>query len=463
MKVVLATGVPDLDTAIQQRILKANFIGNALYKEAVVDVVDRKKPDVIILSELLEGVLSTRELILTLRTRFPEVRIIYILKEDDPKEKSFLYHWMIFDVFSGKFSPVDLEEALFHPKQFKDVSHELEELKEFEKPIDLIDDDPDISGMGRINASDYSELNGPLQGNSNLYQQLVAYWSVLDQAGKTFSLVNTSLLLATNKDLKILILDFNIENPNVHLHFGIADADRNLGALVDDVEDGYELTKGNFDNYLVTHPLYKNLKILPGYILKMKSKDPQFMFSLFENIIDIAQKSNYSTILVDTASGVDDELTASILRHVNKILLHIPETPGSLYSVRRCFDNEVGPFVPQLIDRKKVIPVITMSHDDMRSQFIRALESTLESRIGGIILYHPDVRQSLFNGAPMLSRKPPEDIYDAFVLISNLVHKNIFKKPIKRRTNGSNNNAQSKEKNNSSVFGLFNLKDKKKK
>jgi len=448
MKVVLATGVPDLDGAIQQRIQRAQFIGNALYKEAVVDVVERKKPDVIILSELLEGVLSTRELILTLRTRFPEVRIIYILKDENPKEKSFLYHWMIFDVFSGKFSPADLEEALFNPKQFKDVSHELEELKQFEKPTDLIDDVPDVRDMTRIDSTNYGPLDGPMQGTSNLYQQLVAYWSVLDQAGKTFSVVNTSLLLATSKDLKILLLDFNIDNPNIHLHFGLADPDRNLGALIEDVENGIELTKETFDRYLIPHPVYKNLKILPGYILKMKNREPGFVYSVFEKMIEVAQQSNYSTILIDTASGLKDELTVNILKKVNKILMHVPETPGSLYSVRRCFDNEVGPFVSHLIDRKKIVPVVTISHDDMRGNFTRALEATLETRVGGIILNHPDVRQSLYKGTPMLSKKPPEEIYDSFVLIANLVHKNIFRKPIKRT-----NSKQGKTESKGGMFG----------
>jgi len=433
MKVVLATGVPDLDNAIQQRITKAQFVGSALYKEAVVDVVERRKPDVIILSELLEGVLSTRELILTLRTRFPEVRIIYILKDENPKEKSFLYHWMIFDVFNGKFSPADLEEALFKPKTFKDVSHELEELKQFQTPTDLIDDEPDITGMTGINPREYGTLDGPMKGTNQLYQQIVAFWSVLDQSAKTFSAVNTSLILATNKDLKILLLDFNIENPNVHLQFGFSDPDRNLGAIVEDTENGIDISKENLDQYLITHPVYRNLKILPGYILKMKNRKPADVYVIFEKIIEAAQQSNYSTILVDTGSGLRDELTASILKKVNKILMHVTETPGSLYAVRRCFDTEVGPFVANLIDRKKVVPVIAKSYDDTRGSFTRALEATLETRIGGIIPHHEDVKNSVYNGTPLLSKKPPEILYDAFIILGNQVHKNIFRKPIKRK------------------------------
>jgi CheY-like chemotaxis protein len=138
MNVILATGVPELDEAIEQRIKKINFVGSALYKEAVVEITERKQPDLdaIILSELLEGVMTTRELVLKLRTRFPDTRIIYIMKEESAKEKSFLYQWSVFDILPSKFGVSELETALFNPKEFKDVAREMEELKDYQKPSD---------------------------------------------------------------------------------------------------------------------------------------------------------------------------------------------------------------------------------------------------------------------------------------------------------------------------------------
>lgn len=432
MKIVLATGVPDLDSAIEDRIPGVTFLGSALYKEAVVDVVERKQPDVIILTELLEGVTPMRELILTLRTRFPEVRIIYVLKDESPKEKAFLYHWMIFDVFTGGFNIPQLEEALKNPKEFKDVHHELDELKHFKKETSMMDEDTDISDMTSIDGSNYSRINGPNAGTSTLYQQVVAFWSVLDQSGKTFSISNTALALAGRKELKILLIDFNLDNPNINLYYNFVDPNRNLGAIIDDIENGIPLTSDNLDDYLITHPIYSNLKILPGAILKMKKRDPEFMFQIFEKLIEAAERNNFSTILIDTKAGLD-ELTVRILKKVSKILLHVKETPGSLNGLHRMFDTEVGPFVEKLIDKRKMIPIVTESHSDTQTNFKRAIHGFLELPIGAVLPYSQEVRPSLYKGVPMLSKKPPEDIYNEFIRISNLIHQNIFKMPTTKR------------------------------
>jgi cellulose biosynthesis protein BcsQ/response regulator of citrate/malate metabolism len=451
MKIVLATGVPDLDSAIEDRIKGYQFVGSALYKEAVVDVIQRKKPNILILSELLEGVTSMRNLILTIRTRFPEVRIIYILKDENLKEKAFLYHWMIFDVFTGSFSVPQLQETLMNPKEFKDVHHEMDELKHFKKDLNTLDDDEDesdISDMEGINPNNYSKIEPPKYGQSDLYQQIVTYWSVLDQSGKTFSITNTALALAGRKDLKILLIDFNLDNPNVNLYYSFVDPNRNLGAIIDDIENGIDLTSNNFDDYLITHPTYNNLKILPGAILKMKKRDNKFMYQVFEKIMVAAERNNYSTILIDTKAGLDD-LTIGILKKSTKILLHLKETPGTLNALYRVFDTEVGPFVEKFIDKKKIIPIINESHPDTQNNFKRAIQGFLELSIGTIIHYSQEVRPSHYKGVPLLSKKSSNDMYNTFLIISNLIHKNIFQLPKEQKPQVStptNNKDKNKEK-----------------
>lgn len=432
MKIILATGVPELDSAIEANIKGFTFLGSALYKEAVVDIVQRKKPDIIILSEILEGVLSMRELILTLRTRFPEVRIIYILKEENNKEKAFLYHWMIFDVFTGTFSVPQLAKTLHNPKEFKDIHHELDILKKYSKDPSLEDEDIDITDMSSIDGNNYSKIKGPNSGNSSLYNQIVSFWSTSDQSGKTFSATNTALALSGRNDLKILLLDFNLDNPNINLYYSFVDPNKNLGAIIDDIENGLELNQDNLENYLITHPIYTNLKILPGNILKMKKRSNKFMVDIFENIILSAERNNFSTILIDTQAGLDD-LTVNILKRSSKILLHIKESPGSLNAIYRCFDTEIGPFVEKLIDKKKIVPIITESYPDTEANFKRAIHSFLDLPVGAIIPFSSDVRPSLYKGTPILSKKPPEVLYNVFIRISNIIHKNIFQENTIRR------------------------------
>lgn len=453
IKVVLATGITQLDEQIKNRIQdpRIEFVGTALFKEAVEDVLARCEPDVLLLSETLDGPLSNRELILKLRIKFPDTRIIYFLKEDNPKERSFLYHYSVFDIFVNKFNPTDFKNALFNPKQFKDVSKEIADIGGYDSFE--TEEQSYIERFTTIHDGSGKRINAPVKEGEALYQQMVSFWSVLDQSGRTSSAVNTSLMLSSNPKLKVLLLDFNIDNPNVHLQFGFSDPERNLGALVEDFQNGKDINTETLKNYLVTHNSHKNLTILPGILLKMERPNDDVLIEIFDLIIEAAQRLNYSTILIDTNSGVRDKLTAHILNKVNKIFLHITETPGSIYAINRCLDREFGPFSRNLIDRKKILPIITRSSEETFLNFRRHVEKTLETGVRARINENEELRNSLFKAMPILQKSPPEEIYDSFIFISNLVH-NIFKNPIKRKT-ASTTKPTIKEKSSASKPGLF--------
>jgi MinD-like ATPase involved in chromosome partitioning or flagellar assembly len=180
------------------------------------------------------------------------------------------------------------------------------------------------------------------------------------------------------------------------------------------------------------------------------------MIEIYDQILSAAQQNNFSTILVDIDSGIREKLTAHILKKATRILLHVSEDPGSLNAVRRLFDAEVGPFVANLIDKKRVVPIITKSKVESRVNFKKALEINMEVRVGSIIEYSDEIISSLYNGQPILSKKPSEEIYNSFINISNLIHKNLFRKPVSRDSKSSGDKKDSK----SLLGGLFGGKKK---
>lgn len=425
--IVLATGLPELEKLISSNI-DADFLGVALYKEAVLEVLERKQPDIVFISELLDGVMEMRPLILSLRTRVPNTRIIFIMANENPEFRSFLYQWMVFDVFSGSLSIKEIQESIESPKNFEDIAKELEVLKRFEKKGEDFDEN-DIDLIGNFSSDNYTRLGNKTLENSELYRQVVSFWSVQDGAGKTFSAINTALSLANRNDLKILLIDFNIENPTVSLYYNFVDPDRNLGAIVDDLLLEREITADNFEDYLIPHPLYNNLHILPGYILKMKRQDSEFMINVFNFILELADKNNYSTVLIDTEAGLSP-LNKEIFNKSSKVLLHIAENPSSLNAVIRFFDTQYGPFVSSLLDKSKISPVITRYHNDTITNFKRIVHSVLELEI---VAYFPEsdkVRISIQRSEPLLSKKINDEIYLACIKLSNTIHPRSFQEPI---------------------------------
>lgn len=125
VNVLLATGVPVLDEEITKRIEDINFLGSCYFREALESLVENGKPDIIVISELLEGAMPKRDLVLKIRTRYPDVRMVYLLKEKNSEEKRFLYHWMVFDVLESKFMIEELKKAIYYPKTYDDVIGEL--------------------------------------------------------------------------------------------------------------------------------------------------------------------------------------------------------------------------------------------------------------------------------------------------------------------------------------------------
>ena len=125
MKLLLATGIQELDSAIISRIPHVTFTEPVYSKDSLLSSIQKDNPDVLLLSDLLEGVHPLRECILQIRTQFPNTRIIFIEKEEDKSFKSFLHHWMSFDVLTGAFTVNELENAIFHPKSFQDIKDEM--------------------------------------------------------------------------------------------------------------------------------------------------------------------------------------------------------------------------------------------------------------------------------------------------------------------------------------------------
>lgn len=126
--VLLATGLENLNKEISKEIKNIKIVDVCDIKESVLDKIQENNPTVIILGESLKGDMNYRELILKLCTGFPKTRIIYLLNEKNNKEKLFLYHWHVFDVWEDDFGIPELEKSIHHPKEFKDICQEMSDI-----------------------------------------------------------------------------------------------------------------------------------------------------------------------------------------------------------------------------------------------------------------------------------------------------------------------------------------------
>ena len=158
----------------------------------------------------------------------------------------------------------------------------------------------------------------------------------------------------------------------------------------------------------------------------MQKPSEEAIIHSFNTLIEVAALCNYTAVLIDCNSDLNESHTKHILSQSHKIFTAITESPCSIFAVRRCFDREVGPFFTSFLNQNKVVPVLNQSSMDSKSaKFKTLIQSIMESSVDIVFPYDERIRISVFNGEPLLKKKPDEDMYYNFVLMANHIH-NIF-------------------------------------
>jgi DNA-binding NarL/FixJ family response regulator len=115
MKVLLATGVHELNMAIQMRLRNLEYTSICFYKEAVADMVRNSQPDVLLISELLEGKISIDRTIKLAHETIPDLKIV-ILTAGTPSALCSYYTYL-----DSKFTIDELIDAFNRAKTCKEL------------------------------------------------------------------------------------------------------------------------------------------------------------------------------------------------------------------------------------------------------------------------------------------------------------------------------------------------------
>lgn len=91
-------------------------------EEHSFSLIEKKKPDVMIIEKEYIKKMKWQAYILTIRTRYPNVIIIIVLPEESMKMRNFLYQWTIFNVIiSSNEVEKEVGKQLQNPLKFSDV------------------------------------------------------------------------------------------------------------------------------------------------------------------------------------------------------------------------------------------------------------------------------------------------------------------------------------------------------
>lgn len=134
MKIFLAIGHKGVEdflkknkSALEEKLgSSVRFVGEAVYREAILNGVAEFRPDVILIREGLQGSMNLTEILYSIKVNFPDTRIIFIAGDREVGDAllSTIVQLGIYDLLIGsKVNANEMLERIVAPNTLSDVAH----------------------------------------------------------------------------------------------------------------------------------------------------------------------------------------------------------------------------------------------------------------------------------------------------------------------------------------------------
>lgn len=255
--VLTALGNPIINDELK-RFNEINILLNDLqYKEAIIEFLEEKiKINYLILSESLPGEINIEKLIEIIKAKDKSLKIILVREKRCQKENNNIIRNIDYQFFNNEVDVKDIIEIINNKK---------------------------ITEKEKIKSNELNEIS---KLNDNKIITILGSSGV----GKSIFTIMLSKTLKNNKN-KILIIDFDILNSNLHTIFGVKKILYNSNQ--NDINKKYDI-----NNFIIK--INNNVDLISGLDLifsEDKKIDYKIIISKIMNI-----KNKYDYIIIDTSS-----------------------------------------------------------------------------------------------------------------------------------------------------------------
>ena len=329
-KLLLATGQANIDMAIAQKVapkLSYEVVASTAYKSELIEKCEEFNPDLVIVSKMLGGKdISMLELLINLKQKKKNIRIIYLAGEVNDKNKEkmneigMLVLNGIYDIYAEqKLNLNALANLMLNPMGKEAVSH-------FTKYLT----NPSV-----VYTDEVIEVDEELAETENVedpYKHVFMVSSIKPGTGKSFISTNLATCIAKYGKKKadgslpkVAIIEGDLQNLSVGTLLQIEDDAYNLKTVMkqistiindDDtlIDNQIEIEKVNnfIKKSFKQYSKVKNLYALVGSQLKMEELGdikPIYYIYLIEAIL-----SDFDVIIIDTNSSLVHTTTTPFLQ-----------------------------------------------------------------------------------------------------------------------------------------------------
>lgn len=315
-KIITAIGNQNLNQSLRKESTFEILTQDIPYKEGILEFLEQKDADFLILSELLPGEIELKELIATMKVNYPDMQIILFLEKKNQELENYLYAKGVYSIFYD--NQIEISKIIEFIKEEKNenrkLKQELEELKRLviEKEGNHAKIKEFLQGKNENmkNRKLLTIKNTKKEETSNKRKQRqVICVSGTSGVGKSIFSVNLAKVFMESEN-KILIIDFDVLNNSLHTILGIKKYPEKVA------------------NKIKNNNLLESLQI-EELIMKINSKvdliagislvfDGQYQISKVKIKTILSQlKEKYDAIIIDTSSECFLDYTKEIMKNSN--------------------------------------------------------------------------------------------------------------------------------------------------
>jgi MinD-like ATPase involved in chromosome partitioning or flagellar assembly len=330
-KIIMATGIPELDSSVS-KLENCEVIDCITDKNDLYVDISNKKPQIVIVSDLLKGDDNLINMLTILKKEYPYTRFIYLAGQLNPRDQERIAELGrlvlngIYDICISKEMSLELIDTLIkNPKSEDSVSYlaqkslsNAETSEGFELPI---------TGLAQAKNIGKSTL-----------ENVFVFTSIKPGTGKSFLSVNTACAIAKYGKVKedgtkpsVILVEADLQTLSIGTILNIKeDKKKNMKTVMQAISTIFD--KGNMvgeesdcfivnkiiKDCLVTYQGLDNLDVLAGSTLTPEEVDslkisPEYYIYLLE-----ALKREYDVVIIDTNSSMLHLTTYPLLQKAEK-------------------------------------------------------------------------------------------------------------------------------------------------
>ena len=317
-KIITALANPELNINLK-KLNEFEIVSDDIqYQDGILEILEEKEVDILILSELLKGENALKELLRKIKQKNKNIKIILLLEKENEEKIQIAKEEKIDKIFFHH--KVSIEEMIFNLKEIsseKNIEQEIENLKKL-----IIEKNNQKNKKEKIFIKLKNKLlNIFIHKNNNIKKEKDKLNNIFNNniisitgahgTGKSLISVCLALNLKREKN-KILLIDFDLLNQSIHTILGRSMLPKKL---IKKQKNNLNYIPKNYHEYILK--INSNLDFISGknIILENEKNDFQKLNIFFEKI-----KKEYDLILIDTSSECFLDYTKFILEKSNKII-----------------------------------------------------------------------------------------------------------------------------------------------